>query len=150
MVHELVLGNMSDKQLEIETERLIHLLKDAVHYSRFSNREVERRMGYSSNSGYLSRLFAGTRELKIRQLLQILQTIGMSPSSFFHSAYPEIVDETPEVGNLRQVLERLHPAQQVQEPGPTELAAVPDQEQLERMVRDALRRMLIEDEGHGR
>ena len=87
MVHGLVLGNMSEKQLEVETERLIHLLKDAVHYSRFSNREVERRMGYSSNSGYLSRLFAGTRELKIRQLLQILQTIGMSPSSFFHAAY---------------------------------------------------------------
>ncbi len=139
---------MSDKKLEIETERLIHLLKDAVHYSRFSNREVERRMGYSSNSGYLSRLFAGTRELKIRQLLQILQTIGMSPSSFFHSAYPEIVDETQEVSNLRQVLERLHPSQAAPEPGsPEAQAAVPDQEQLERMVREALRRMLMEDEG---
>lgn len=140
---------MSDQELEVETERIIHLLKDAVHYSRFSNREVERRMGYSSNSGYLSRLFAGTRELKIRQLLQILQTIGMSPSSFFHAAYPEIVDETQEVANLRQVLERLHPAGAVPESGPQEiLAAVPDQEQLERMVREALRRMLIEDEGH--
>lgn len=142
---------MSDKKLEAETERIIHLLKDAVHYSRFSNREVERRMGYSSNSGYLSRLFAGTRELKIRQLLQILQTIGMSPSSFFHAAYPEIVDETSEVANLRQVLQRLHPAGEAPETDPQEaLATAPDQEQLEQMVREALRRMLIEDESQNR
>lgn len=142
---------MSDEKLEAETERIVHLLKDAVHYSRFSNREVERRMGYSSNSGYLSRLFAGTRELKIRQLLQILQTIGMSPSSFFHAAYPEIVDEPQEVANLRQVLERLHPVGEVPEISPQEpLTTVPDQEQLEQMVREALRKMLIEDEGLNR
>lgn len=145
---DVVLGPMSDEKLEAETERITHLLKDAVQYSRISNREVERRMGYSSNSGYLSRLFNGTRELKVRQVLQVLQTLGMSPSSFFHAVYPEIVDETPEAANLRQVLERLHPAQGEQEPAETEIpAAPPDPEQIERMLREALRRMLLEDDG---
>ncbi|HEX2222949.1 MAG TPA: hypothetical protein VHN15_01950 [Thermoanaerobaculia bacterium] len=139
---------MSDHKLEAETDRLTHLLKDAVQYSRISNREVERRMGYSSNSGYLSRLFNGSRELKVRQVLQILQTLGMSPSSYFHAVYPEIVDETPEAAHLRQVLESLHPVQREPETTRPETPAAPqDPELIERMLREALRRMLLEDDG---
>jgi hypothetical protein len=100
---------MTDMKTEDEVARVRKLLQAAIRLVSLSNREVERRMGFSNHSGYLSRLFHGSRELKLRQLLDILEAIGIPPANFFHAAYPHPVEEG-EPARVQKALEHLFPS----------------------------------------
>ena len=82
------------------------MLQGAIRLVNLSNREVERRMGFSNHSGYLSRLFHGSRELKLRQLLDILKALEIPPANFFHAAYPHPVEEG-EPARVQKALEHM-------------------------------------------
>lgn len=99
-----------------QAERMLLILRSAVRMSQLSNREVERRLGWSS--GYLSRLFAQDMELKIEHVLSICTAIGLAPGELFRAVFPRKPGEvTPSwVGALA----RLHPA-----PSPDEPAQAP-------------------------
>ena len=84
---------MTDTKTGDEVARIRKMLQAAIRLASLSNREVERRMGFSNHSGYLSRLFHGSRELKLRQLLDILAAVGVPPANFFHAAYPQAETE---------------------------------------------------------
>ena len=72
-----------------EARRVGRLLRRALSLLEVSNRTIEVRMGFSRHSGYLSRLFAGTRELRLCQILEILRAAGIPAASFFHVVFPQ-------------------------------------------------------------
>lgn len=125
-----------------EIKRLLSVLRTAMKILDITNREVEKKLGLSY--GYLSRLFAGTIELKIEHILDICQAIGLRPAEFFHLAYPRVqVPGTPAAARLRDVLQGFQPA-----PGEAESdAAIPpgvSHEEIERMMLVSLRKLLAE------
>ncbi len=58
----------------------------AIRAAPFSQRQVERRAGFSR--GYLSQLLAGNVDLKVRHILSVLDALGIAPGQFFASLYP--------------------------------------------------------------
>ena len=128
-----------------EVARLRSLLRDAIKLSKRSNRDVEKALGLSG--GYLSRLFAGVMDLRVEHILAICAVIEFPPAEFFRAAYPPRDGEDPRGSKLQQALSRLHPASQPEEPPkaqPSEAAAAtkPNEEEIERMLLSALRKLL--------
>jgi transcriptional regulator with XRE-family HTH domain len=125
-----------------EIKRLLSVLRTAMKILDITNREVEKKLGLSY--GYLSRLFAGTIELKIEHILDICQAIGLRPAEFFHLAYPRVqVPGTPAAARLRDVLQGFQPAPGEAEPD----ASLPPgvtHEEIERMMLVSLRKLLAE------
>lgn len=105
-----------------------------------SNRDVEKSLGLSY--GYLSRLFAGTIELKVEHILSILEVIGLAPAEFFHLAYPRLPAPASESATrMRGIMQGFQtPAA---EPAPEVLPAA-SSEEVERMMLSALRKLLGE------
>lgn len=68
------------------TLRILERVRLRLHRSRLTQREVEKRVGFSR--GYLSQLLAGTVELKYWQLLAILHALEIEPSEFFAELFP--------------------------------------------------------------
>jgi hypothetical protein len=138
---------MARKKTDQEVVRILAMLRDAVRYSNLSNREVERRLGVSANSGYLSRLFAGTRELKLRQVLDVLDVVGLPPANFFRAAFAE-PDDSPESLRLERILAHAHPEQERSEgagkPGDVPVALT--EQQVEEMMKRTLRKLLFSEE----
>lgn len=131
-----------------EIVRMLAVLRDAIRLARFTNREVERRLGWSS--GYLSRLFAGLMELRVEHVLNICSVIGFPPNEFFRAVYPDAEDETEGGSKLRQALERLHPEPGYEPkkvaaaPPPAPKAEAPTEADIQRMLLSALRKLLQE------
>src|SRR6185436_3301238 len=139
---------LARRKKDDEILRVLALLRDALRYSNLSNREVERRLGVSANSGYLSRLFAGTRELKLRQILDILDVVGLPPANFFRAAFSE-PDESPEALRLERILSHAHPEppRSGKSAEPKEEAPVAlNEEQIEEMMKRTLRKLLFSEE----
>lgn len=128
-----------------EVARLRSLLRDAIKLSKHSNRDVEKALGLSG--GYLSRLFAGVMDLRVEHILAVCQVIGFPPAEFFRAAYPLREREDPRGSKLQQALASLHPTSQPEEASkaePSETAATtrPNEEEIERMLLSALRKLL--------
>jgi hypothetical protein len=50
-------------------------------------REVERRLGFGKQSRYVVRRLSPTREIKLREILEILDAVEVSPATFFAAAF---------------------------------------------------------------
>ncbi len=70
-----------------EVDRIRSRLKLLIHLSRSSQRQVERRAGFSK--GYLSQLLCGNIDLKYRHLLSVLEALEVPAYEFFADLYPE-------------------------------------------------------------
>jgi hypothetical protein len=101
---------------EAEIIRVADALKTAVRLSGVSHRRIEREMGLCP--GYLSRIFGGRVELRVRHVLGVCRVIELPVDSFLHAVFPRrmVLDE-PSMRVERGLLE-LHPA-----PYPTRLQA---------------------------
>src|SRR5262249_5479661 len=124
-----------------EVKRLLSVLRTAMKILDVTNREVEKKLGQSY--GYLSRLFAGTIDLKVEHILDICQAIGLRPAEFFHLAYPRVpAAPTESARRLRDVLQGFQPAA-LDDP---ELPQAPvlTQPDMEKMMLESLRRLLKE------
>lgn len=97
-----------------QVERMLLILRSAVRMSQLSNREVERRLGWSS--GYLSRLFAQDMALKIEHVLNICTAIGLPPGEIFRAVFPRKPGEA--APSWAGALTRLHPAPPPDGPAP--------------------------------
>jgi transcriptional regulator with XRE-family HTH domain len=109
-------GEALDRQ---EVERLMKLLRTAMRMLGLTNREVERRLGYTPS--YLSRLFGGAIELKVEHVMAIARAMGLQPAEFFALAYPKQPEPPTEAaGVLWAVLRELQPpaAARVEAPKP--------------------------------
>ena len=122
-----------------EVTRLLNVLRTAMKVLGVTNREVEKKLELSY--GYLSRLFAGSIDLKMDHILDICQAVGLQPAEFFHLAYPRPpVPGTPAAARLRDVLQGFQP--------PATVAETPSggisREEVERMMEDSLKKLLAE------
>lgn len=130
------------REKDEDVTRILAMLRDAVRFSNLPNREVERRLG--SASGSLSRLFAGSGELKLRQILDILEIVGLPPANFFRVAFSE-PDDSPESLRMERILLHSYPLPRPETP--EEVSAAPLTEaQVEEMMKKTLRRLLFSEE----
>jgi len=127
---------------ETNTEilRILDLLKTLIRILGLSNREIERRAGFSPS--YLSRLFGNYLELKYEHILEISRALGITPREFFELAYPDNAEApTESMKRIRSVLQNMQPL-----PRPVETAAPKpapglSAEEVERRIQDALRQV---------
>jgi hypothetical protein len=69
-----------------EAQHLLVLLEEAIHGSRRSRREIERKLGLGQ--GYLGSLFRGRIELKVWHVYTLARELGLEPLTFFLQASP--------------------------------------------------------------
>lgn len=131
------------REKDEDVTRILAMLRDAVRFSNLPNREVERRLG--SASGSLSRLFAGSSELKLRQILDILEIVGLPPANFFRAAFSE-PDDSPESLRMERILLHSHPLRPPETPEAEGPAAPLTEAQVEEMMRRAVRKLLFSEE----
>jgi transcriptional regulator with XRE-family HTH domain len=93
-----------DEDVERETRRLTSLLESLVKIKRLTVRDLERQLGLSV--GTLGKLFAGKRELKVRQVLAILKVLDVPRAAFFRLAY-ENADADPASEEILSSLAKL-------------------------------------------
>lgn len=113
----------------------IAVLRTVMRLMDVSNREVERRLGLSPS--YLSRLFAGTIEVRLQHILDITQALGLRPDEFFRLAFPK--PPAPPSEAFTSLQETIAPFQRVP---PVESA--PGEEGIELLVQKSLRKLLVQ------
>jgi hypothetical protein len=69
-----------------EVQRLLVLLEEAIHRSRRSRREIERKLGLGQ--GYLGSLLRGRIELKVWHVYTLARELGLEPLALFLQASP--------------------------------------------------------------
>ena len=94
--------------IEEEITRVASALKTAVRLSGVSHRRVEREMGLCP--GYLSRIFGGKAELRVRHVLGVCGVIGLPVDSFFHAVFPRRQETAEAAQRVERGLVELHPA----------------------------------------
>ncbi|HEX7185166.1 MAG TPA: helix-turn-helix transcriptional regulator [Thermoanaerobaculia bacterium] len=109
---------------EKQVRNLLALLRWMVVARGVTNRSVEEKLGVSY--GYLSRLFAGSIELKARHLFEIFEALGMDAAEFFHLAFP-LPPRSRALDDFRKAAGLPSPQ------------APPSLEEIEKLVREILR-----------
>lgn len=122
-----------------EVVRLRELLRNAIRLSGVTNRAIERHLGMSQGS--LSRLLAGGIELKVKHILEIVEILGLPPGEFFRIAYPEEAQPTSALQAFQKALGQRTEAKAGSEPS----SAAITQQQIEAMVTQALRKLLLSE-----
>lgn len=125
-----------------ETQHVLDVLKHAIRAAGLKNRDVERELGWSGS--YLSRLFAGTIELRFEHILKIAGAAGLAPAEIVHALYPVPRDPPSEtLQRLRELVRHLKP------PPPPSPAWSPEvaeafESQLEETLREVFRRVRLD------
>ncbi len=119
-------------------EHLAEVLKSVIRSSGLTGREIERRLGMSG--GYTSRLLGGGVELKLSQILAILDVIGLYPSELFAMAFPMSGEASPLMRRIQGIMPVALPGSRPAEAPPVDVKA------LEEKVIAAVRRALSEDQ----
>ena len=65
----------------VEIEEVLSALRAAIKGSGRTYREIEKETGMST--GYLVHLLSGSREMRLRQLVEVCGAIGLSPAELF-------------------------------------------------------------------
>ena len=133
-----------DDHNDAEVARISELLKTAIRMSGASNREIERRLGLSG--GYLSRLFSGGIELKVKHILDISEVIQLDPGEFLQIVFPPHRELRSPTG--KKLLDLVTRIQGVEAPAPSQPQpqAQPqiNSQQIEEMIRGAIRKVFAE------
>jgi transcriptional regulator with XRE-family HTH domain len=74
-----------------EILRVGRLLESLIAFKKVPVRQLERELGLSP--AYLSRVFRGAIELKLRHILDILEAIDIAPEVFFKLAFGDPQDQ---------------------------------------------------------
>jgi len=115
---------------------MIEVLRATIRALGFTNREIENRLEVSR--GYLTRLFAGTMELRFDHITEIAEALGVDADELFRLAFPPSrKPAAPEVLRLRERLGAPEPAS-----GPVPLDDTGLQRELERLVTKTVREVL--------
>ena len=73
-----------------DVQHVLDTLKSAIRLLGYSVRDIEKKLGYSF--GYLSRVFAGTIELKVEHVMDLADALGMMPEELLAFVYPTLQD----------------------------------------------------------
>jgi transcriptional regulator with XRE-family HTH domain len=140
---------------KLESERLMSLLRKAMRMLDIKHRDLAMRMGVSPS--YLSRLFHGVIDLKLDQLVRMVDALGLRPGEFFRMAYPDTAEPPSSAAvALRGLMPALPPTPAVpptalepiaEPPALPPRAALPayvTAEEVERQIEETVRRLFTE------
>lgn len=113
---------MDKNPAQEDLRRALDLLVEVVDASERTRKSIEESLGISS--GYLTRILKSD-DLRLSNLLRILRVLGVSPRAFFLLAYRAADGERDQ-----EMLAKLG------------WNAAPSEDELDRRVREALRRIL--------
>jgi hypothetical protein len=124
-------------EIEVEVQRYSGALRQAIRAAGFSVSEVERRLGAGPKS--LRRVFGGQVDLKFKHVVAVLRIIGLSQQQFFaiacrdrrrRSAGGEFLATFERIGYRGEFVPVADDAED------------PSDEEFDRMVEDAVERVL--------
>jgi transcriptional regulator with XRE-family HTH domain len=124
---------------ENHVDRILRMLQVAIRMLGFSNREIERRLGWTPS--YMTRILKGNIELKIEHVVDIAGALGLSPREFFLFAFPDRGEPpSPAALKLDELMEDLRPAKaRKPEPGkPESEPRVVTHDELDQKIESAL------------
>jgi hypothetical protein len=129
--------------IDEEVRRATKLLETIMQAEGLTRKDLDQRLG--AGPGYMSQLFTGRMELKLRHVLSVLRALEVEPGLFFQTLYPA----GPPVADkllLEEFLKRypkLHPEAQESSPPPAPpVGAGVDYEQLHSLIQSAVRSAL--------
>lgn len=130
-----------------EVEHMIGTLKTAMRLLGYTNRDIERKMGWSSS--YLSRLFSGGMELRYEHIVDIARSMGLEPEEILRLAYPTSKKATENMQRIQGILGEMRPAQPPAGRRPSRQQPEPrgerlGQDEIEEMMEKTLRRLFGE------
>ena len=96
---------------ERELDRCLTLLRNRIRQKGFTQLEVQKALGWGRS--YISQLLTKQKELRYKQILLMLDVIGVSPEEFFAELFPALKLAAPTGAPTRRQV-RL-PAQPVPE-----------------------------------
>lgn len=73
-----------------EVRQVLDALKSAIRILGYTARDIENKLRYSH--GYLSRVFAGTIELKMEHIIDIAKALEVDPEELLAFVYPTLKD----------------------------------------------------------
>jgi transcriptional regulator with XRE-family HTH domain len=121
-----------------QTQHMIGVLRTTIRALGFTNREIETRLGVSR--GYLTRLFAGTMDLRFDHISDIAEAIGVEPEELLRLAYPPVQKPVaPEVERLRHALGVAPPVEAATTAEPAGNSSL--ERELERIIAKTFRKM---------
>ncbi|HEV2855834.1 MAG TPA: helix-turn-helix transcriptional regulator [Thermoanaerobaculia bacterium] len=124
---------------ENQVDRILRMLQVAIRMLGFSNREIERRLGWTPS--YMTRILKGNIELKVEHVVDIAGALGLSPREFFLFAFPDRGEPpSPAALKLDAMMEDLRPAKaRKPEPGrPEPEPKVVTHDELDQRIESAL------------
>lgn len=124
-----------------QTQRIVDVLRTTIRALGLTLSEVEKRLGVSR--GYLTRLFSGTMDLRVDQITEIAEVVGIDPDEILRLAAPPSSKPTsPETLRLRELM-GVHPPEP---PAPAPPAESLLEKELERIMAKTLRKMFADAE----
>lgn len=132
-----------------EVEHMIGILKTTMRLLGYTNRDIERKMGWSSS--YLSRLFSGGMELRYEHIVDIARAMGLETEEILRLAYP--TQKRPTSENMQRIQGILGEMRPPQPPagrrGPRQQQPEPrsekiSQDEIEDLMEKTLRRLFGE------
>lgn len=140
---------------KLESERLMSLLRKAMRMLDIKHRDLAVRMGVSPS--YLSRLFHGVIDLKVDQLVRIVEALGLRPGEFFRLAYPDDAEPPSDAalalsglmperaaGRPEPPMALLSPPPSPTSPARFAAPAYVTAEEVERQIEETVRRLFTE------
>ncbi len=73
------------RQVERELDRCLTLLRDKIREQGFTQLEVQEALGWGRS--YISQLLTRQKNLRIDQVVMIMNVIGVEPAEFFGELY---------------------------------------------------------------
>jgi transcriptional regulator with XRE-family HTH domain len=125
----------------MEIDRLTNLLQGYMRFKHKTVRDVERDLGWGR--GTLNRVFAGRSELKLRHILEVAATLGLTPEEFFQMAYMILPKGATVVERVVAMIERLE-RRTAARPEPVQTAPQIDPESITPKMEEMVRRLIAE------
>ncbi len=103
--------------------RILRLLQGAIRAAGHTQTEVDERIG--RRRGYLSHVFQRRVDLKLHDLLRVLEVLKVEPAAFFTAALAGRGGEHPQLEELMQLVSEVKPRGPMPPPSPPTSSAPP-------------------------
>ncbi len=94
---------------EADVARVRETLARLIEISGLSRREIERRLALEGRGIDLTRLLAGRFELKLRQVLDLIQVLEVHPLELFRLIYTEPERRSPLLARVQAIFTSAKP-----------------------------------------
>lgn len=131
--------------IEDEVHRATRLLETVIQAAGATRKELDLKLG--AGPGYVSQVLTGRMELKLRHILSILRALGVEPSLYFSTLYPEDRQSSDSVvmEEFLRRFEKLGLGNKA--PEPSAAAGSPlDPQTLHELIQEAVRSALAEQQ----